>query len=305
MLCGGVGGARAALALHENMPAENLTLLVNTGDDFEHLALPVWPDWDTVVYHLSGLQDSQRGWGRADEGTRAMEEFERLEAPTWFHLGDRDLALHVFRGWARNQGWSRARISRHVSSKLGLECRVLPLTEFGTETKIQTTDGRSLDFQDWFVREQGKPEVSKVVHQSLENNGLVEGVREAVEAADILLMAPSNPYLSLGPMLAHPDLAEAMRTLTVPKLAVSPLIGGKALKGPLDRLIDSLAKHQGQQAIAHYWANHADALLLPQEEIESVAAPPLPLIGGPTLLSTLADRRDFFHALYEAQEKLS
>lgn len=304
MLCGGVGGARAALALYENFPQHSLTFLVNTGDDFSHLGLEIWPDWDTVVYHLAGLQDSSRGWGRADEGLRAMEELKRFGAPDWFHLGDRDLALHVYRSWALKQGWSRAELADALAKRLELSCRVLPLTEQGMETRFQLRDGREMEFQDWFVKEQGAPAVEAVLNEKPEQKTITQGVPEALSSADFLVMAPSNPYLSLGPMLAHPELGTMIRNLEIPKLAVSPLVGGKAIKGPLDRLIASLSPFQGQTAIADFWSDWVDGLLLPADEIESVESPSLKLFAGPTMLKSAEERRAFRSGLERAWASL-
>jgi LPPG:FO 2-phospho-L-lactate transferase len=302
MLCGGVGGARAALALYENFPQDSLTFLVNTGDDFTHLGLEIWPDWDTVIYHLTGLEDSSRGWGRADEGLRAMEEFRRFGAPDWFHLGDRDLALHVYRSWAIRQGWSRAKLADALADRLKLSCRVLPLTERGMETRLRLRDGREMEFQDWFVKQQGGPEVQAVLNQRPEQKAITDGVKEALKSADFMVMAPSNPYLSLGPMLGHPELGTVIRNLTIPKLAVSPLVGGKAIKGPLDRLIASLSSFQGQTAIAHFWSSWVDGLLLPAGEIDAVENPPLRLFAGPTMLNSSESRRAFCDGLKRAWE---
>lgn len=295
MMCGGVGGARAALALYENLPPEDLTFIVNTGDDFVHLGLEIWPDWDTVVYHLSGLGDLKRGWGRADEGTFIAEELKRLDAPDWFHLGDRDLALHIYRNWAQEEGRKRSDIAQHVCQRWGIKSLVLPVTEHGSSTRLTTTDGRTLEFQEWFVKLRCGPTVSEVTNTL---QPLTEGVEQALRETELLLMAPSNPYLSLGPMLAHPEVAALIREAKVPKLAISPLIGGKAVKGPLDSLIESLSPHQGQQAIAHYWGDWVDALLLPADEAD-LEDPPLTLLTGPTLLNSPASRKTFCERMFE------
>jgi LPPG:FO 2-phospho-L-lactate transferase len=305
MLCGGVGGARAALALYENLTDDRLTLVVNTGDDFEHLGLQVWPDWDTVVYHLAGVQDPVRGWGRSDEGLRVMEELERLGSPTWFHLGDRDVALHIHRSWRIRQGLSHPELCREVCSGFGLTATVLPVTEQGLSTKLRLADGQLMDFQDWFVEHRGEPEVHDVVNQDAASLSLTEGVTKALEGCDLLLFAPSNPYLSLGPMLKHPGLRKTIENLGVPKLAVSPLIDGKAVKGPLDRLIATLSTRTGQDAIAHFWAEIADALLLPGTEIATVKSSPLSLHSCPTLLKSRSDRRLFVSRLLEIWREMS
>ena len=297
MLCGGVGGARAALALQENFREDSLVFIVNSGDDFTHQGLEIWPDWDTVFYHLAGLQDAERGWGRADEGTRAMEEFKRFGAPEWFHLGDRDLALHVVRNGLLSEGWDRAQIADHLCQQVGLDCRVLPVSAGSLQTKLLLDDGRKADFQPWFVQERGRPVVREVTVDT--SVRVLPAVLTSIREADLIVMAPSNPYLSLGPMLALPELADVLKRRKVQKVAISPLIGGKALKGPLDRLIESLSDFQGQRAIAEYWAPWVDGLLLPRDEAEALSGSPVKLWGGPTRLSNVADRASFCQALKE------
>lgn len=299
MFCGGVGGARAALALYENLPSADLTFLVNTGDDFQHLGLEIWPDWDTVVYHLAGIQESSRGWGRADEGTRVMEELKRFSAPDWFHLGDRDIALHLYRTWALNSGRYRDEICRSILGGFGVECSVLPVMEGSSLTKLLLVDGSVMDFQEWFVGQQGVPEVRSVVTDTAKDLPLTSGVEEALNSAEIVVFAPSNPYLSLGPILNNPRVTAILEKTTVPKLAISPLIGGKAVKGPLDRLIASMSKTSGQQAIADYWEGVADALLLPPDEINAISTAGLTPVACPTRLQTPEERRLFSDRLVE------
>lgn len=298
VLCGGVGGARAALALSENLPSEQLTFVVNTGDDFCHLGLEIWPDWDTVVYHLTGLHDQERGWGRAREGSRAMEEFRRLGAPDWFHLGDRDLALHVYRHALLREGRSCSEVAHSLTSALGLASRVLPVTEGSLSTRLVLADGREMEFQEWFVAQGGRPAVSAVVNPGSRGLPIAQGVREAIEGAGLVVMAPSNPYLSLGPMLGHPEIADLLCKQNCKKVAVSPLIGGRAVKGPLDALIETLSPFRGQEAIAHYWSGRVDALLLPPEECQDAkAASHLRLLPCPTLLKSGDHRASFAEGL--------
>jgi LPPG:FO 2-phospho-L-lactate transferase len=301
MLCGGVGGARAALALYENFTSHSLTFVVNSGDDFSHLGLEVWPDWDTVFYHLGGLHDTQRGWGRADEGTRAMDEFQRFGGPDWFHLGDRDLALHVYRSWLLGEGWSRGRLADHLTQRVELSCRVLPVTDCSLQTRLHLADGRTMEFQPWFVQEQGRPTVRQIEADSTAR--VLPEVLNSLMAADLVVMAPSNPYLSLGPMLALPELAGVLNKLNIPKLAISPLVGGKAIKGPLDRLIASLSDFEGQQAIAEYWAPWVDGLVLPEDEA-ALLDTPIKLLGGPTMLTSATQRSAFCEALRRAWQAL-
>lgn len=291
MLCGGVGGARAALALTENLPAEDLTFVVNTGDDFRHLGLEIWPDWDTVIYTLSGLADGVRGWGRADEGTRCMEELARLEAPDWFHLGDRDLALHVYRSWALGQGQESAEVAADIAQRLGVKPRTLRLTEQSLATEFVLDQGERMDFQTWFVRQQGKPVVARV--ESRSEGTVTSGVLQAIEESDLLLIAPSNPYLSIFPMLAVPQVGQAVKTRSGPTWAVSPLVGGRAVKGPLDALIAQLAQSAGQQAVVDCYQEWAQALLLPEEEHAGLRAGRIQLMSCRTRLGSPEQRADF------------
>lgn len=289
MLCGGVGGARAALALYENLPPDSLTFVVNSGDDFEHLGLRIWPDWDTVVYHLADLQDSERGWGRRDEGIRAMEEFQRFGADDWFHLGDRDLALHVYRT-SELQEKSGAQVAQAIRQALGIGSEVLPATRDSLRTRLILEDGQPMDFQEWFVQHRCGPRVHSVEQAGLSHATLTPGVEEALANCELLLYAPSNPYLSLQPMLRVPKLAKLLRELKCPRWAISPLIGGRALKGPLDQLIESLSEHEGQAMVLDFYRDWADRVLMPAAEVP--ASHPR-AVGCHTLLKDAANRKKF------------
>lgn len=302
LLCGGVGGARAALALSENLPANSLTFVVNTGDDFSYLGLEIWPDWDTVVYTLSKLNDELRGWGRADEGVRAIEELKRLGAPSWFHLGDRDLALHVFRQWQIAEGHSRAEIAQKIADGLGISYNTLRATDQSLDCCLRLTTGEDMDFQDWFVRNQGQPQIKAVkVRAALRARPSAQALA-AISSCDLLLIAPSNPYLSIGPMLQVPQLAEALSKRTNPVWAVSPLIDGKAIKGPLDSLISWLSLAKGQQAIVDYYSPWVDALLLPASEIGGLKSS-IELLGCDTWLKTRAERQNFCATILSLWDK--
>lgn len=295
MLCGGVGGARAALALAENLPPEKLTFVVNTGDDFHHLGLPIWPDWDTVVYHLAGVQDQTRGWGRADEGVKAMEEFQRLGVPDWFHLGDRDLALHVARRWMLEQ-MPAQQVEDKLRSGLGVACPVLRASQDSLGTELVLKSGQRMEFQEWFVGQRCQPQVQEVEQAHLAQASVGAAVLESLARCELLLFAPSNPYLSIQPMLRLGPIARALKALECPRWAVSPLIGGRALKGPLDSLIETLADSPGQQAILEFYQPWADLVLMPEEE---VPASRQGVKGCPTLLSDSSGRKQFVDRLEE------
>ena len=302
LLCGGVGGARAALALAENLPHERLTFVVNTGDDFHHLGLEVWPDWDTLLYTLSQTGDAVRGWGREDEGVRAMEEFRRLGAPDWFHLGDRDLALHVVRTWQLTH-LPADEVARRTSEKFGLTVPMLRATEQSLATRIRLSDGTAMDFQTWFVGYQGQPEVANIEVPQADTISVTPGVLSAIRDCDLLLIAPSNPYLSIFPMLKVPAIGESARKRRQNTWAISPLIDGHAVKGPLDRLIASLSPYRGQHAVLDCYKSWAHRLLLPGEEISNLPRDILRTTPCRTRLGTREQRRDFVTDLLDAWEK--
>lgn len=296
MLCGGVGGARAALALLENLPAEDLCFVVNTGDDFQHLGLEIWPDWDTVVYTLAGLGDPARGWGRADEGTRLMEELSRLQGPDWFHLGDRDVALHLYRTWALGLGRPPAQVAAHIADQFGVRARVLRLTDRSLDTQLVLANGKTMDFQSWFVRQQGKPAVARV--ESGDGGSVPAEVLAAIRQSDLLLLAPSNPFLSILPMLGVEAVARAVKARSGPTWAVSPLIDGKAVKGPLDSLLARLCQSQGQQAVIDLYRGWIQRFLLPVDELDGLSGPPLQACQ--TRLGTPEQRTGFARDLLAA-----
>lgn len=302
LLGGGVGGARAALSLVENLPAERLTFVVNTGDDFSHLGLEIWPDWDTLLYTLSGTGDPARGWGRADEGTKAMEEFRRLGAPDWFHLGDRDLALHVYRSY-RLAFCGADEVARELLQSFGLSVPVLRATRQSLSTKLRLADDTLMDFQSWFVARQGEPPVKAVEIAGAARAEVTAGVLEAIAGCDLLLIAPSNPYLSLQPILEVPAIASALRRTRARTWAVSPLIGGKAVKGPLDRLIDSLSTQSGQRAVLEWYAPWLSRFLLPQDELFELESSTVSLSACRTRLSSVEARADFVSDLLALWEE--
>ncbi len=302
MLCGGVGGARAALALYENHAPENLVFVVNTGDDFTHLGLEIWPDWDTVVYHLANLCHPLRGWGRVQETKEVMTEFSNLGGDSWFELSDQDLALQLLRTGALADGASPSEVEEQLCSSLGLRSPVHRCSLNGLKTELKLTTGEVVAFQDWFVRQQAKPEVAEVLYSGSKTAQLNPWALAALKDCDLLLLAPSNPYLSLFPMLACPALSQAVKSRKESVWAVSPLIEGKAVKGPLDRLLASLSSKQGQEAIAWLLQEWAQRLLLPRSEVTEVPGSPMNLSPCRTRLTSSEDRGEFYQDLTELWE---
>lgn len=275
-LSGGVGGAKLAAGLCAVLPPERLTVAVNTGDDFEHLGLTICPDLDSVTYALAGLNDTVRGWGVADETWQAMEMVGRLGGPDWFNLGDRDLGLHLTRAMHLREGASLSETTARLTSQLGIAHRVVPMSDDPVRTQVQT-DAGWLDFQHYFVREQCRPEVRGVRFAGVEAARLAPGLAEALARSDFaaVVICPSNPWLSVDPILALPGVRERLAEL--PVIAVSPLVGGTALKGPLAKLMAELGQPVSNLALAEHYAGLLDHLVI--DEIDDADAADLRQTG--------------------------
>jgi LPPG:FO 2-phospho-L-lactate transferase len=249
-LSGGVGGARLAHGLSRALPASQLTLVVNTGDDFWHWGLRICPDLDTVMYTLADLGAVERGWGLAEESFAALEWVERYGGETWFALGDRDLATHLMRTqWLRDEGQDLTQVTARLCAGHGLGHTLLPMSDTPCETMIDL-DGRTLPFQRWLVQERGLPDVRRVWFEGRPRPN--PALLAALEAADLVVIGPSNPYVSIDPILACPGVRE--RVSRLPVLAVSPIVRGQAVKGPLARMLHTLASAPASPAsiAAHY-----------------------------------------------------
>lgn len=257
-LSGGVGGARLLLGLCRAMPAPDLTAVVNTGDDFEHWGLHVSPDLDTVMYTLAGLSDFERGWGLRDESFGALSMVQRYGGEDWFQLGDRDLGTHLMRSERLRRGQSLTAITRALCASLGVEVSVLPMTDAPVQTVIESVDGRALPFQHWFVRERCAPTVRAVRLQALDPAQPprpTTAVTDALRAADLVLLGPSNPFVSIDPILDLPGVRALVAER--PCVAVSPIVAGRAVKGPLTDMLPSIA---GVPASAASVARHYPGL---------------------------------------------
>lgn len=253
-LSGGVGGAKLAAGLAAVLPADRLTIAVNTGDDFEHVGLTVCPDIDSVVYALAGLNDTQRGWGVAGETWQAMAMLGRLGEAQWFNLGDRDLAMHIARSWRLRAGETLSEVTARLTRELGIGPAVVPMSDAPVRTQIGT-DAGWLDFQQYFVAEQCRPVATAIRFSGTPGAAPSPGLSAALARPDLaaVVICPSNPYLSVDPLLAVDGVRAAMESRGVPVVAVSPLVGGKAIKGPLAKLLGELGKPCDNSAIAaHY-----------------------------------------------------
>jgi LPPG:FO 2-phospho-L-lactate transferase len=274
-LSGGVGGAKLAHGLYLALGAGQLTVIANTGDDFRHLGLYVSPDIDSIVYALAELSDSVRGWGRRDESWNFMEALKGLGGETWFALGDRDLAMHVERSRRLALGETLGSVTMDVCRALGIHAHVLPMSDDPVRTRLNTDAGR-LEFQDYFVRRRCEPKVHECVFEGAATARLLPQALAALNRPDLraVIVCPSNPYLSVDPILAVPGMRAALLRTTVPVLAVSPLVGGKALKGPAAKIMRELGQEVGAGAVARHYAEFLDLFVYDETD----AAPP-PVAG--------------------------
>jgi LPPG:FO 2-phospho-L-lactate transferase len=258
-LAGGVGGARLADGLAQLLPVGHLTVIVNTGDDFQHLGLYISPDLDTVCYTLAGLANPSTGWGRAEETWTVMEVLEGLGGPTWFRLGDRDLATHLERTRRLQEGQTLSEITRAFCTAWGVGHSVLPMSDDRVATQVLSKEG-VLPFQDYFVRLRCEPQVSGFLFQGIEKARPAPGILEALQAADVLVICPSNPWVSIDPILKVPGIRAAVEKK--PVLAVSPIIAGQAVKGPLVKMYRELGVRPSAQAVARHYGSKTSAGLL-------------------------------------------
>jgi LPPG:FO 2-phospho-L-lactate transferase len=297
VLSGGVGGARFLRGLVEAVDPAGLTAIVNVGDDLEVLGLAVSPDLDSVVYALTDLSDEERGWGRADETWNALATVEALGADAWFRLGDRDLGLHLVRTQALAAGEPLSSVTARLTAALGLEPAILPATDDPLRTFLDTPNG-SFDFQRWFVARGHRDPVDRVRFDGAGEARPAPGVLEALHDADLILIAPSNPHVSIGPILAVERIRSALERRRVPCVAVSPLIGGKAVKGPA---ADLLARLEGGTAPAHVaqcYAGLIDALVIDEADAGDEAG--VRTIVTRTLMRDAASRRALAEAALDA-----
>lgn len=261
VLAGGFGGARMAHGFELLGDRVELSVIVNTGDDLELHGLLVSPDLDTVMYTLAGLANDATGWGLRDETWSAAEMLASYGAPTWFRLGDRDLATHILRTAALHSGQSLTQATAHLASQLGVVATLLPMTDSAIRTKVRTAEGW-LDFQDYFVQRHHADEVLELRFDGMEAATVTPEVRHAVESADLIVMAPSNPFVSIGPIVAVPGLRETLFAAAAPVVAVSPIVGGSAVRGPAADMLAALANVDPTAAgLATYYAATYPSLL--------------------------------------------
>jgi len=295
VLAGGLGGSRFARALGETLDPRDVAVVGNVGDDLEVSGLHVSPDLDTILYTLAGLLDEDKGWGRAEETWNARETAVQLGAETWFQLGDRDLGLHLVRTEALRRGEPLSSVTARLVRALGVEATLLPATDARLRTWVETPAGE-LSFQEWFVRRQHRDEVDGVRFEGAEEARAAPGVVAALEAADLIAIAPSNPFVSIGPILAVAEIRQALERRRVPAVAVSPLIGGRTVRGPADRMLARLAGGTGPAQVTQCYKGLIDVLVVDEADADEDAGDVRTVVTR-TLMSDADARRRLAEAV--------
>jgi len=288
LLAGGVGGAKLADGLARVLPPDRLTVVVNTGDDFRHLGLTICPDLDTVTYMLAGANNDETGWGRAGESWRALDEAARLGGPEWFRLGDLDLATHLTRAHWLDEGESLTAVTHRLCTSFGIAPAVLPMCDQPAPTLIVTDGGEVLPFQTWFVRERWQPVVRRVALP--EDARATTSVIRALEAADVVLIAPSNPFVSIDPILNVYPIRALIEDVPRAVVAVSPIIAGQALKGPAAKMMGELGLEPSAAAVAAYYGHLIDGFVYDQQDAGMAAEDGLALLCTDTVMRGAAGR---------------
>ena len=277
-LAGGVGGAKLAQGLAMQLPPEQLLIVVNTGDDFVHFGMHISPDIDTVMYWLSGLNDAARGWGLAEETWNFMAALERLGGPTWFSLGDRDLATHVERTQRLARGETLSQVTRHLCGRLGIAHHVAPMTDQRMRTIVYTADA-ALEFQHYFVRLHCEPAVTGIAFDGAQSASPSPAFATAMSdhAVDAIVICPSNPLLSIDPILSVPGVRERIRQKRAPVVAISPIVGGQAIKGPAAKIFRELGRDASVVAVAKHYRGLIEGIVI--DTVDAGAKPAIEALG--------------------------
>ncbi len=305
-LSGGIGGAKLALGLSLVLDPADLVVVANTGDDFQHLGLSISPDIDTVMYTLAGLNNPVTGWGRRDETWRFMQALEQLGGETWFRLGDTDLATNMERTRRLAAGDSLSDITADFCRRLGVRCRVVPMSDHIVGTRVKTDRGW-LDFQDYFVRYQCVPVVEGFLFAGVETAAPSPGFLAALRDPELraVVICPSNPFISIDPILSLRGVRDALRSCAAPVVAVSPIIGGQAVKGPTAKMIRELGLSVTATTVGERYADFLDGYVVDDRDASGLDLPSIAIRATKTLMQTLDDRKRLAAAVVDLADELS
>jgi LPPG:FO 2-phospho-L-lactate transferase len=295
-LAGGVGGAKLAHGLAEILPAGHLSVVVNVGDDFRHYGLHISPDLDTVMYTLAGIANPATGWGIVDETWQHADMMATYGEDIWFRLGDRDLATHLLRTQALDNGQTLTEITQYLAQKLRIAQRLLPATNDPLETMVRTKEKGMLPFQHYFVKYKWQPTVTELIYRGSNEAQMTAEVHDALSNADLIVLCPSNPWLSIAPILAVQEIRNLLINRKVPCIGASPLIGGLAVKGPTDKLMSEMGMQPSTVEIARFYAEIVDVLVIDEQdhdEAQAVTAafPMISIYQTTTLMQSIEDRQ--------------
>ena len=307
-LSGGVGGAKLALGLARVLAPGDLTIVANTGDDFTHFELHIAPDLDTVMYTLAGVSNTETGWGRAGETWNFMAALGELGGETWFNLGDKDLATHIERAQGFRRGQSLSQVTAAISKALGIEHAVVPMSDDPVRTIIATADG-DLAFQHYFVRDRCEPRITAIRFDGAETARPAPAFLQALESANLagVIICPSNPYVSVDPILALPGIRETLRNIAAPVVAVSPIVKGMAIKGPAAKMMVELGMESNVETVARHYQGLVDGLVIDAEDADAgavVESLGMRVLVTNTIMKTLEDRTDLARACMDFSKQL-
>ena len=292
-LAGGIGAAKLLLGMASVTPPENIAVIANTGDDVKLHGLHISPDIDTVTYTLAGEIDPEKGWGLKEDSFNCLDWLARYAGPQWFNLGDRDLATHLYRTDGLASGLTLSEITDRIRRSLSVAVQILPMTDSFVPTWVDTDQGQ-MHLQEYFVRRRCEPKVNDIVYRDIESCSPAAGVLDAISAADVVVICPSNPFISIGPILAVPGIREALQRTTAIVIAVSPIVGGRALKGPADNMLRDLGHEVSALGVARMYRDIVSLFIL--DRVDSSLGPEIVKLGikvtmADTIMTTLADKR--------------
>ena len=304
-LSGGIGGAKLALGLYRVMPPGRLTVVTNTGDDFEHFGLTVCPDTDTVMYTLAGICDLDTGWGRAQETWSFMQAVRDLGGDSWFQLGDRDLATNVLRSHALGIGRTLSEVTAEFCQRLGINARILPMSDDPVRTQVETPSG-NLAFQEYFVRDRCEPPVAGFrfagAEQAVAQPAFLQLLADPSTAA--VVICPSNPYISIDPMLALPGVRDALKAAAAPVIAVSPIVGGQAIKGPTAKMMTEQGLVVSAYTVAEHYTDFIDGFVLDSADAELADQLSMDVHVANTIMTSLAEREQLAREVLAFAQRL-